>query len=51
MSWWDVLGFTVWHCLTIALGFFDQAWWVPVMVLTVIAGLGLFWLELCAAVA
>ena len=35
VSWWDVLGFTVWHCLTIALGFFNQAWWAPVMVLTV----------------
>jgi len=46
VSWWDVLGFTVWHCLTIALGFFNEAWWAPVMVLTIVAGLALFWLEL-----
>jgi hypothetical protein len=46
VSWWDVLGFTVWHGLTIALGFYNQAWWAPVMVLTVLVGLGMFWLEL-----
>src|SRR5688500_11574942 len=46
VSWWDVLGFTVWHALTIALGFFNQAWWAPVMVLTVVVGLSLVWLEL-----
>jgi hypothetical protein len=46
VSWWDVLGFTVWHGLTIALGFFGQPWWVPVMILTVLVGLGLVWLEL-----
>jgi len=46
VSWWDVLGFTVWHALTISLGFFDQAWWAPVMVLTVFVAVGLFWLEL-----
>jgi hypothetical protein len=41
-----VLGFTVWHCLTIALGFFNETWWLPVMILTVLVGIGLFWLEL-----
>jgi hypothetical protein len=46
VSWWDVLGFTVWHCLVIALGFFNPAWWAPVMVVAVLAGIGLFWLEL-----
>jgi hypothetical protein len=46
VSWWDVLGFTVWHALTISLGFFAQAWWAPVMVLTVIVAVALFWLEL-----
>ncbi|WP_127474652.1 MFS transporter permease [Microbacterium sulfonylureivorans] len=46
VSWWDVLGFTVWHLLVISLGFFDQAWWAPVMVVTVLVGVGLFWLEL-----
>jgi hypothetical protein len=46
VSWWDVLGFGLWHVLTIALGFYNQAWWAPVMVLTVAVGLALFWLEL-----
>jgi hypothetical protein len=46
VSWWDVAGFTVWHALTISLGFFAQTWWAGVMVLTVFVGVGLFWLEL-----
>lgn len=46
VSWWDVAGFTAWHVLTIALGFFNQAWWAPVMVLTIFVAVGLFWLEL-----
>ncbi|KRA23192.1 MFS transporter permease [Microbacterium sp. Root61] len=46
VSWWDVLGFTVWHGLTISLGFFNQAWWAPVMVLTIFVAVALFWLEL-----
>jgi hypothetical protein len=46
VSWWDVLGFGVWHVLTIALGFFNAAWWLPVMIVTVIVGVALFWLEL-----
>ena len=46
MSWWDVLGFGVWHLLTISLGFYNEVWWAPVMVLTIAVGLALFWLEL-----
>lgn len=46
VSWWDIGGFTLWHCLTIALGFYAESWWVPVFVLTVVVGLALFWLEL-----
>src|SRR6478609_11470711 len=46
VSWWDVLGFAVWHLLVISLGFFNPAWWAPVMVVTILAGGGLFWLEL-----
>ena len=46
VSWWDVLGFAIWHALVIALGFFDPAWWAPVMVLAVLVGVGMFWLEL-----
>jgi hypothetical protein len=46
VSWGDVLGYTVWHGLTIALGFYVAAWWAPVMVLTVIAGIALVWFQL-----
>ena len=41
-----MLGFAVWHLMVISLGFFNQAWWAPVMVVTVLVGVGLFWLEL-----
>lgn len=43
VSWGDVLGFTVWHGLTIALGFFAQVSWVPLLITAIVAGLGLFW--------
>jgi len=43
VSWGDVLGFTVWHGLTIALGFFAQVGWVPLLVVAIIAGVALFW--------
>lgn len=46
VSWWDVLGFTVWHALVISLGFFAEDWWAPVMVVAILAGVGLFWLAL-----
>ena len=46
VSWWDVVGFTVWHGLVFALGFYNQAWWAPVMVIAVLVGIALFWLEL-----
>ncbi|MDY0909502.1 MFS transporter permease [Microbacterium sp. CFBP9034] len=46
VSWWDVLGFSVWHLLVLSLGFFNQAWWAPVMVVTVLVGIGVFWLAL-----
>jgi len=46
VSWWDVLGFGVWHLLVISLGFFAEAWWAPVMVVTVLVGVSLFWLVL-----
>lgn len=46
VSWWDVLGFTVWHALVISLGFFDPAWWAPVLVVAVLVGLAVLWLAL-----
>jgi hypothetical protein len=46
VSWWDVLGFGLWHALIISLGFFNQAWWAPAMVITMVVGVGLLWLTL-----
>ncbi|MFT4220135.1 MAG: MFS transporter permease [Microbacterium sp.] len=46
VSWWDVAGFAVWHSLTIALGFFSPASWLPLFIAAIVVGLGLFWLLL-----
>lgn len=46
VSWWDVLGFGVWHALVVSLGFFASSWWAPTLVVTVLAGIGVFWLSL-----
>jgi len=43
VSWGDVLGFTIWHGLTVALGFFHPASWVALLVAAIVAGLALFW--------
>ncbi|WP_217183781.1 hypothetical protein [Streptomyces sp. AC495_CC817] len=46
VSWWDVAGFTVWHGLTIALGFFIDGLVGWLLAAAIIAGLGLVWLQL-----
>ena len=46
VSWWDVLGFGVWHVLVISLGFFNPEWWAVMMVVAILVGVGLFWLAL-----
>jgi hypothetical protein len=46
VSWWDVLGFGVWHLLVIALGFFSPVWWAPVLVMALATGVALLWLQL-----
>ncbi len=46
VSWWDVGGFTVWHVLTIAVGFYSERSFVAVLVLAIIAAIALFWLSL-----
>ncbi|MFT4230862.1 MAG: MFS transporter permease [Microbacterium sp.] len=43
VSWADVAGFALWHALTIALGFFNAASWVALLIFAIVAGLGLFW--------
>ncbi len=45
VSWWDVAGFTLWHALTIAVGFFG-AWFVPLLVGAIVVAITLFWLSL-----
>jgi len=46
VSWWDVLGFTVWHALTIVVGFYLESFFALALVLAIIAAIGLFWLSL-----
>src|SRR4051794_40532509 len=46
VSWWDVVGFSLWHVLTIACGFFNPAWFWAVFFGAVLVGVGLFWLVL-----
>lgn len=43
VSWRDVAGFTVWHGLTIALGFFPKDAFGWILTGTIVAFLGLFW--------
>lgn len=45
-SWWDVLGFGIWHALTIAIGCYPQAWFALLLVAAIIVAVGLFWLML-----
>ena len=45
-SWWDVLGFGVWHLLTIAVGCYPQAWFPLLLTGAIAVALGLFWLML-----
>ena len=46
VSWWDVLGFTVWHGLTIAVGFFIEGAFGWLLTAAIVAGISLFWLQL-----
>lgn len=45
VSWWDVLGFGLWHLSVIALGFFGPAWIAQALGAAVLA-VGVFWLSL-----
>jgi len=42
-SWWDVLGFGLWHLSVIALGFYGPAWIAQAFASAALA-VGLFWL-------
>jgi hypothetical protein len=46
VSWWDVLGFGLWHVLVVATGVFSPAWFGAVFVGAVVGAIGLFWLTL-----
>lgn len=45
-SWWDVLGFGVWHALTIAVGCYPQTWFPLLLTGAIIVAIALFWLML-----
>jgi len=46
VSWWDVLGFTVWHALTIAVGCYPQAWFPLLLTGAIVVAIAMFWLVL-----
>jgi hypothetical protein len=46
LSWWDVLGFTVWHVLTVAVGLFLDGAFGWLLAGAVVAAVALFWLQL-----
>ena len=46
VSWWDVLGFSVWHALTIAVGCYPQAWFPLLLTGAIAVAIALFWLML-----
>lgn len=46
VSWWDVLGFAVWHGLTIAVACFIDGAFPWLLTGAIVAALGLFWLQL-----
>lgn len=46
VSWWDVIGFGVWHLLTVLVGFFSENWFSITLVGAIMGGLGLFCLTL-----
>lgn len=43
VSWGDAAGFGLWHGLTIAVGFYPEAAFWPLLIGAVLAFLGLFW--------
>lgn len=46
LSWWDVLGFTVWHVLTVSVGLFAAGAFGWLLTGAIVAAVGLFWLQL-----
>ncbi|GAA3647500.1 MFS transporter permease [Microbacterium marinilacus] len=46
VSWLDVAGFGVWHVLTIAVGFYSEAWFGLTLTLAIAAAIGVLWLQL-----
>lgn len=46
VSWRDVAGFGLWHALTIALGFYPQAWFGLLLSAAILVAIGMVWLLL-----
>ncbi|MFT4258648.1 MFS transporter permease [Microbacterium sp.] len=46
VSWWDVLGFSLWHLLTIAVGCFIEGAFAWLLTGAIVVGIALIWLQL-----
>jgi len=46
VAWRDVLGLGIWHVVIVALGFYDSRAFFPLLVLSVVGALVLFWSSL-----
>lgn len=46
VSWWDVGAFSLWHVLTIAVGFYSQAWFGVTLTAAIVVFIALVWLML-----
>jgi hypothetical protein len=45
VSWWDVLGFGVWHLLVVATGLFSSSWFAAALVGALAGAVAVFWLS------
>ncbi len=43
VSWWDVVGFALWHVLTIAVGCYPQNWFPLLLAAAILVAVLLFW--------
>jgi len=46
VSWWDAVGFTLWHALIVAVGCFPEAWFGWALAGAIVVALALFWSSL-----
>lgn len=46
VSWLDVAGIAAWHVLTIAVGFFPEAWFIPLLIGAIVVYIAVLWSSL-----